>query len=95
MFTKSESQEVISKAKELYMRIQNRLASEKEEKRLKDYFKENFPHGVIADKILITCEECSRENLNKKQLVLDFGEEKIHEYLTETSFVKVEVKQVG
>ena len=95
MFRKSENKEVISRAKELYMRIQNRLAAEKEEKLLKDYFKSNFPEGVIAGDILITCEDCTRENLNKKQLILDFGEEKIHSYLTETSFIKVDVKKVG
>lgn len=83
--------EIESKAKVLYDLIEERKTKEKQEKELKDYFKANFPNGVVAGDYCIISKQMSRRSLDRDQLELDFGADEIKKYDTVSEYLQLSV----
>lgn len=90
----TQSNDRISKAKELYKLAEERKAIEKREAELKEFFKGLLTKGVIeADEYAVVIEECERTGLDRPALEAEFGAAKIKKFEKVTEYTKVTVKK--
>ena len=85
--------ETIEKAKRLAVLIESRKTAEKEEKELKEFFKQTIGADgslQVGDWLVIVSEK-SRTDLDKKALVVEYGD-KIKAFEKTTTYSMVEVK---
>lgn len=91
--SKTISQEKIEKAERFMTVKQARLALEKEEAELKEYFKHEIKDGVLeAGSLVITIENKSRETLDKKSLEQEMGMEFVRQFMKTIEYQQVEIK---
>ena len=93
----TKSTKKIECAIELYELTEQRRAIEKREKELKEFFKEEIGEGgaLNAGPIIILLENCQRTSLDKKQLVIELGAERVKKFERVTYFKKFTLKRVA
>lgn len=90
---KTQSKTLIIKADRLFALIQTRIALEKEEAELKEFFKVEIKDGLLeAGDVIIMLETKERVGLDKKSLEAEMGAEFIRQFEKKTEYVQVNVK---